>query len=158
MRGGGLRPEVWCDAGGDFALPITSSVHDLLIMLQRYAVFLYLQNLYLSTSKRCIKMGIPSLNIGIKIKFDFPFLSPLRWHRINIANISEILTIAWTWNAELLPPRYGQRKTLPLRLSLSRMTLTKNRSMDCQYEMKRTWSIEILLQTTETATKYHAMR
>ena len=40
----------------------------------RYAVFLYLQNLYLSTSKRCIKMGIPSLNIVIKIKFDFPFL------------------------------------------------------------------------------------
>ena len=38
------------------------------------AVFLYLQNLYLSTSKSCIKMGIPSLNIGIKIKFDFPFL------------------------------------------------------------------------------------
>ena len=62
MRDGGLRPEVWCDAGGDFALPTTSSVHDLLIMLQRYAVFLYLQNLYLSTSKSCIKMGIPSLN------------------------------------------------------------------------------------------------
>ena len=37
------------------------------------AVFLYLQNLYLSTSKRCIKMGIPFLNIGIKIKFDFLF-------------------------------------------------------------------------------------
>ena len=33
MRGGGLHLEVWCDAGGDFALPITSSVHDLLIML-----------------------------------------------------------------------------------------------------------------------------
>ena len=29
------------------------------------AVFLYLQNLYLSTSKRCIKMGIPSLNSAI---------------------------------------------------------------------------------------------
>ena len=28
--------------------------------------------------RRCIKMGIPSLNIGIKIKFDFPFLSPFR--------------------------------------------------------------------------------
>ena len=26
--------------------------------LQRYAVFIYLQNLDLSTSKRCIKMGI----------------------------------------------------------------------------------------------------
>ena len=38
------------------------------------AVFLYLQGLYLSTSKSCIKMGIPSLNIVIKIKFDFPFL------------------------------------------------------------------------------------
>ena len=44
MRGGGLRLAVLCDAGGDFALPITSSYHDLLFMLQRYAVFLYLQN------------------------------------------------------------------------------------------------------------------
>ena len=33
--------------------------------LQRYAVFLYLQNQYLSTSKSCIKMGIPSLNSAI---------------------------------------------------------------------------------------------
>ena len=44
MRGGGLRPEVLCDAGGDFALPITSSYHDLLFMPQIYAVFLNLQN------------------------------------------------------------------------------------------------------------------
>ena len=41
--------------------------------------------------KRCIKMGIPSLNIGIKIKFDFPFLSPFRWHRTNIANIPNLV-------------------------------------------------------------------
>ena len=31
--------------------------------LQRYAVFLYLTNLYLSTSKSCIKMGIPSFKV-----------------------------------------------------------------------------------------------
>ena len=77
MRGGGLRPRVWCDAGGDFALPITSSYHDLLIMLQRYAVSLYLQGLYFSTSTRCIKMGtyhlttflyfIYLLNVGMNL-------------------------------------------------------------------------------------------
>ena len=43
MRGGGLRLAVCCDAGGDFALPITSSDHDLLFMLQGYAVFPNLQ-------------------------------------------------------------------------------------------------------------------
>ena len=95
MRGGGLRPEVWCDAGGDFALPITSSDHDLLIMLQRYAVFLYLQNLYLSTSKRCIKMGIPSLKSAILycVSLFIPF-SKIRCYRpgwqSNHANITNI--------------------------------------------------------------------
>ena len=42
------------------------------------AVFLYLQNLYLSTSKRCIKMGIPSLNSAIlyNVSLYFPFTDP----------------------------------------------------------------------------------
>ena len=44
MRGGGLRLAAWCDAGGDFTLPITSSDHDLLFVSQRYAVFLNMQN------------------------------------------------------------------------------------------------------------------
>ena len=65
MRGGGLLPEVWCDAGGDFALPITSSVHDLLFMLHKMCSFSLFQNLYLSTSTRCIKMGIESLKSAI---------------------------------------------------------------------------------------------
>ena len=58
-----------CDAmlAGTSHYPFTSSYHDLLFMLQRYAVFLYLQNLYLSTSKMCIKMGIPYLNSAIFI-------------------------------------------------------------------------------------------
>ena len=38
------------------------------------AVFLYLQNLYLSTSKRCIKMGIPSLNSAILYNVGLYFL------------------------------------------------------------------------------------
>ena len=67
-------------------LPITSSVHDLLIMLQRYAVFLYLQNPYLSTSKRCIKMGIPSLNSAILycVSLYFRFTDPSTTLRITV--------------------------------------------------------------------------
>ena len=45
------------------------------------AVFLYLQNLYFSTLKRCIRMGIPSLNsaifynVGLYFLFTDPSLS-----------------------------------------------------------------------------------
>ena len=53
--------------------------------LQRYAVFLYLQNLYLSTSKRCIKMGIPSLNSAIFYNVGLYFHS----NCTNITNIPD---------------------------------------------------------------------
>ena len=162
MRGEGLRLAVWCDAGGDFALPITSSYHDLLFMLQRYAVFLYLQGLYFSTSTRCIKMGISSLKSVILYSFSLYFhychverSRDISWHR---TNITEILTIVWTWNAGLLLSKYGQMQKVLRRLSLSRMILKTNQSMEIQYEMKRTWSIETPLQRSETATRCHAMQ
>ena len=65
-----------CDAmlAGTSRYPLHRPTTTYYLCCKAYAVFLYLQNLYLSTSKRCITMGIPSLNIGIKIKFDFPFL------------------------------------------------------------------------------------
>ena len=61
--------------------------------LQRYAVFLYLQNLDLSTSKRCIKMGIESLKSAILYCVSLYF----HLHRINIANINEKTTATKRW-------------------------------------------------------------
>ena len=59
-------------------------------MLQRYAVFLYLQNLYLSTSKRCIKMGIPSLNSAIFYNVSLFTLSLSR-ARLTLSFVSLVL-------------------------------------------------------------------
>ena len=53
--------------------------------LQRYAVFLYLQNLDLSTSKRCIKMGISSLKSAILYCVSLYFHS----NHANITNIPD---------------------------------------------------------------------
>ena len=58
-----------------------------------YAVFLYLQNLYLSTSKRCIKMGIPSLNSAILYIISLYFNLSSREisrHHANITNIPNL--------------------------------------------------------------------
>ena len=52
-----------CDAmrAGTSRYPLHRPTTTYYLCCIRYAVFLYLQNLYLPTSKRCIKMGIPSL-------------------------------------------------------------------------------------------------
>ena len=57
-----------CDAmqAGTSHYPLHRPTTTYYLCCIRYAVFLYLLNLYLSTSKRCIKMGIPSLYIFSK--------------------------------------------------------------------------------------------
>ena len=61
----------WCDAmrAGTSHYPLHRPATTYCLCCIRYAVFLYLQNLYLSTLKRCIKMGIPYLNSAIFILF-----------------------------------------------------------------------------------------
>ena len=56
-----------CDAmqAGTSRYPLHRPTTTYYLCCKAYADFLYLQNLYLSTSKRCIKMGIPSLNSAI---------------------------------------------------------------------------------------------
>ena len=71
--------------------------------LQRYAVFLYLQNLYLSTSKSCIKMGIPSLKSAIFYNVSLYFQS----NRTNITKYPRLpsmktpLFMDGTWQSNL---------------------------------------------------------
>ena len=76
-----------CDAmlAGTSRYPLHRPATTYCLCCIRYAVFLYLQNLHLPTSKRCIKMGIPSLNSAILYNVSLYFHS----NRTNITNIPD---------------------------------------------------------------------
>ena len=64
--------------------------------LQRYAVFLYLQNLYLSTSKRYIKMGISSLKSAILYNISLYFHCHRFLHSLRSVEMTRVHPIRTT--------------------------------------------------------------
>ena len=81
-----------CDAmlAGTSRYPLHRPATTYCLCCIRYAVFLYLQNLHLSTSKRCIKMGIPSLKSAILYNVSLYFQSIMQIYEIHTTLIRDL--------------------------------------------------------------------